>query len=885
MPTNSVSILVVDDEPINLATLKQVLEPFYSLVFARNGVDCLSAAKKHQPALILLDIQMPDMDGYAVCRLLKADPETRHIPVIFVSSLSEVGDETAGFDSGGVDYITKPVSPALVRARVRTHLSLVHTSTLERYIQQLRIEQAKTARLSRIHALLSGTNSAIVRVRDPQELYEEACHIAVDKGGFGVAWIGLRDAGNKIQIAASRGIDADTLTHTLHLDDHQPLASLGIVNDVFEKDKVSFCNSIHAANIADVTCSDAYARGYHSAIALPLTLEEDIAGVMVLYAREKNSFDEEELKLLDELAGDISLALQSIENKKRANFLFYYDALTTLPNTTLFLDRLEQIISAARRERDGAFVIALNLNQFKLLNDSFGWHIGDQILKTVAHRLSHEVSCVCTVARISADNFALVAKEQDCDNINAFCEDILECISAPIKIENKIHEISARIGVAIFPRDAEDSETLFKNADIALKQTAITKTPYLFYSAELNARIAERIELERQLKVALSDDQFVLHYQPKVDLGTGKIVGAEALIRWNHPELGLVGPIKFIPFAEENGLIVPIGEWVIHTVCAQQAAWLAQGVPVVPVSLNLSAQQFSEGNIFATVDNALKQHRLDPHWLELELTETMVMQNPDKVEDTLQEFRSLGLHLSLDDFGTGYSSLAYLKRFPFNTVKIDRTFVTDIISNPDDSAIASAIIGMAHSLRMHVIAEGVETEEQLKFLRAQHCNQIQGYFFCRPIPANSFREILLKGKSLELEVPPGSQQQTLLIVEKETVRAEKLIHALQGQGYRILTAQDGKQALALLATHSVQVILCTQTLSSIADIEFFTFAARLYPDTMRIVLSSYAELESVLEFINRGEIYRFITEPWDDDMLRQNINEAFRRYRPATRVL
>lgn len=881
MLTTCVSVLIVDDEPINLATLKQVLGPFYSLVFARSGVDCLSAAKKHQPALILLDIQMPDMDGYTVCRLLKADPETRHIPVIFVSSLSEVGDEAAGFDSGGVDYIIKPVSPALVRARVRTHLSLVHTSTLERYIQQLTIEQAKTARLSRIHALLSGTNSAIVRVQEPQELFEEACHIAVDKGGFGMAWIGLRDADEKFSIVASRGIDANTLSGALHLDDQQSLSPLGIVNEVLEKGKVSFCNHIHEATESDHTCSDAYKRGYRSAIALPLALEEKIIGVMVFYAREKNSFDDEELKLLDELAGDISLALQSIENKRRANFLSYYDALTKLPNTTLFLDRLEQIISAASRENTGAFVIALNINQFKLLNDTFGWHIGDQVLKTIANRLDDNPSCPCTVARISADNFALVGEQQDCDNISAFCEDIMESLRAPMNIENKTLEISARMGIAIFPRDAEDSEILFKNAEIALKQTALTKTSYLFYSAELNTRIAERIELERQLKAALLEEQFVLHYQPKVDLGTGKIVGAEALIRWNHPERGLVGPIKFIPFAEENGLIVPIGGWVIQTVCAQQAAWLAQGVPIVPVSLNLSAQQFSEGNIFSTVDNALKQHQLDPRWLELELTETMVMQNPDKVENTLHEFRTLGLHLSLDDFGTGYSSLAYLKRFPFNTVKIDRTFVTDIISNPDDSAIASAIIGMAHSLRMHVIAEGVETEAQLKFLRAKHCNQIQGYFFCRPIPAESFRETVSNGKRLELKAASGLLQQTLLIVEDDPLYLSKLTLALKDQGYRILTAQNGTQALELLATHAVQVILCTQTFSGTADIEFFTVAARLYPDTMRIVLSSYAELESVLEFINRGEIYRFITEPWDDDMLIKNINEAFRRYRPA----
>lgn len=384
------------------------------------------------------------------------------------------------------------------------------------------------------------------------------------------------------------------------------------------------------------------------------------------------------------------------------------------------------------------------------------------------------------------------------------------------------------------------------------------------------------------VKTALDGKQFVLHYQPKVDLSTGKIVGAEVLIRWRHPELGLVPPMDFIPLAEETGLIVPIGAWVIETVCAQQAAWLRNSIPIVPVALNLSALQFRESNILETVSEALTNHQLDANWLEWELTETVVMQNPEEAEKTMRALRGLGLRLSLDDFGTGYSSLAYLKRFPFDAVKIDRTFVTDITRNPEDAAIASAIIGMAHSLRMQVIAEGVKTEAQLKFLRARRCNQIQGYFFSRPIPAEDFKTMLLIDKHLALESDVATEQQILLIVDDEKRELHSTLnHALRGQSYRILTAQNSEEALELLALNKVQGILCNQRISRMTGVDFLTIAAKLYPDTIRTVLSSAAELQSLLDVVNRGEIYRFLTKPRNDDLLKENIREAFRRYRPA----
>jgi len=337
--------------------------------------------------------------------------------------------------------------------------------------------------------------------------------------------------------------------------------------------------------------------------------------------------------------------------------------------------------------------------------------------------------------------------------------------------------------------------------------------------------------------------------------------------------------MEFIPLAEETGLIVPIGEWVIHTVCAQQSLWLNEEVPIVPVSLNLSAVQFREGNIFNTVKENLDKFNLDPNWLELELTETLVMHNPIEAEKTMQAFRNIGVHLSLDDFGTGYSSLAYLKRFPFDSVKIDKAFINDITHNPEDAAIASAIIGMAKSLRMIVIAEGVETEAQLKFLRSLHCNQIQGYYFSKPIPVNDFKNMLCNDTHLEISADSNNDQQTLLIVDDDESPLQVLAQALRGQGYHILTALDSKSAFEFMALYRVQVVLCNQRISDMSGADFLTMVAKLHPDAMRIVLSGADELESILDVVNRGEIYRFLTKPWDKELLRKNIQDAFSRYR------
>jgi diguanylate cyclase (GGDEF)-like protein len=871
-------ILVVDDEPSNLATLKQILGDEYQLVFARSGADCLAAAHKHRPSLILLDVQMPDMDGYTVCRGLKANPDTEATPVIFVTSLAQSGDEAAGFASGAVDYIVKPVSPAIVLARVRTHLSLVHATTLERYVQQLEVEQARSARMARTLAVLSSTNSMIVRVREPQELIDDSCEIAVEHGRFGMAWIGTREGNDTLVLAAIEIEDQDRDSTPAFLGAHVALEGLGLPEHVLKTGVAAYCNDTSTGFALGQCGADAHSRGYMAMVALPLSMGENKTGVMVLYAREENSFDDDEMKLLGELAGDISFALQAIEYQQRASFLSFYDALTTLPNTTLFLDRLDQLLSGARRDGSSAFVVTLDLERFKQLNDDFGRHVGDYLLKAVAKRLEEGLAGRCSVARIGSNNFAIAASGEIAA---AMCEQILAMVTTPITLEGDSITLSARLGVAVFPADADNAEALFKNAELALKQSKATKTNYLFYSPALNARLAEKATMEKMLRRGLEEQQFELHYQPKLDLQSGRISGAEALIRWHHPERGMVPPIEFIPLAEETGLIVAIGEWVVRAVCAQQARWLQDGVAAVPVALNLSPMQFREGNIQRLMLSALEENKLDARWVELELTETLVMHDPEDAEVTMRALRSKGLLLSLDDFGTGYSSLAYLKRFPFDTVKIDRAFIVDVTQNPDDAAIATAIIAMAHSLRMKVVAEGVETEAQLHFLRTRHCDQMQGYYFSKPVPASDFAAMLTAGKSLNLASSTSAAAQSLLIVEEDAMTMSALQRSLRAQGYHILCANDGRAGLELLAMHPVQVIVCSQRMAKTTGDDFLTVVAKMYPDTMRIVLSGYTELQSVIDVINRGEVYRFLTKPWDDDLLRENIKEAFRRHRPG----
>jgi len=421
--------------------------------------------------------------------------------------------------------------------------------------------------------------------------------------------------------------------------------------------------------------------------------------------------------------------------EKQIQFLAYYDALTGLPNRTLLQDRLSKALAGARRRKDKVALLFLDLDGFKTINDSLGHSVGDLVLQEVAERLKRFAREQDTVARVGGDEFLIVLTAvKDAADAAVAAERLMHAMTVELVIQGRSLSISCSIGIGIFPEHGTDGETLIKNADAAMycaKESGCNS--FRFFSEGMNAEAMERLTLEHGLRLALEKRELFLVYQPQMDIATGKTTGLEALLRWQHPELGLVRPDKFIRIAENSGLIIPIGEWVLRTACSQARKWQDEGLLAVPVAVNVSAVQFRQEDFCELIGRVLWETGLAPQYLEMELTESLLLSNAHVTLSVLQNLRAMGLKLAIDDFGTGYSSLSYLRQFPVSKLKIDRSFIRDVAVNPDDAAITTAIIGMAKSLNLKVIAEGVEDEAQMSFLRARQCDEIQGYYFSKPL--------------------------------------------------------------------------------------------------------------------------------------------------------
>ncbi|HUS08945.1 MAG TPA: EAL domain-containing protein [Pyrinomonadaceae bacterium] len=441
--------------------------------------------------------------------------------------------------------------------------------------------------------------------------------------------------------------------------------------------------------------------------------------------------------------------------EEQLNYLAYHDVLTTLPNRSLFKDRLAQALLVAERDRQMLAVLLLSLDQFKNISDTLGPAMADQLICDVAERLKSGIREGDTLAYRGGDEFVLLLTQvtgaDDAVEIARRTQLILE---PRIDLDGHQVHLTASIGIGLSPVDGIDDESLMKNTGAALFQAKEHGgNTYRFYTADMNAKALKRLTLENKLRRAIERNEFIVYYQPKVDINTWQIVGAEALVRWKDPELGLISPGEFIPLAEETGLIVPIGNWVSKTACSQIKQWHSEGFNCLGISVNLCARQFQEQDLVSTVIEILEQSELEPKYLELEITESSIMTNTDFAVKVLTELKQMGIRVSVDDFGTGFSSLGYLKRLPIDILKIDQSFVRDVSTDPDDAALVMAIITLAHNLRLRVIAEGVETEEQLRFLRLLRCDEIQGYFFSKPLPADEFRELLIREQNGSFERP------------------------------------------------------------------------------------------------------------------------------------
>ncbi len=559
--------------------------------------------------------------------------------------------------------------------------------------------------------------------------------------------------------------------------------------------------------------------------------------------------------------------------------LAHFDTLTGLPNRSQFYSALTRALDQAAEHRWSVGVLFLDLDRFKTVNDTLGHASGDELLRQFSGRLVDCLRVRDTIGRFGGDEFAaiLVLPEGPRTAIGVV-DKIRESLRRPFDLDGHEVTVTASIGITVYPDDGLDADTLIKYADTAMyRAKEAGRDAFRFFTAEMNAQSLARLDLENALRRAIDNDEFVLYFQPKVNIASGRISGAEALIRWNRPGHGMVSPALFVPILEETGLIVRVGNWVLNEACRKIAAWGSAGIGPVHLSVNVSGIQFFVGGLEEEVLKAIKVHGIAPELLELELTESSLMSNAEDTITVLRNLKKLGIQVSVDDFGTGYSSLAYLKRFPIDKLKIDIAFVREVTSNPDDAAIVLAIINMAHSLKLRVIAEGVERDAQLAYLRRHGCDEMQGYYFSRPLPANEFELMLAEGKMLTAPVDETLlDQQTLLIVDDDAFMLDVLSDFLAQDGYRILTAETAAEGFDILARHKVQVILCDQCMPLMSGTEFMERVKNLCPDTFRIMLSAYADLTPIMAAINHGAIDRFYTKPWKGAQLRGNIREGFK---------
>lgn len=691
-------ILVVDDD----AGVRMVARTLFEqagmrVAEAQDGLEALRRLEEQAPDLVCLDVQMPGLDGFSVCEKIRENPATRHTPVLMMTGLEDVESINRGYEIGATDFVTKPVNWPVVGHRVRYVLRASERA------QDLWRSEQRLADAQRIARL--GNWELDLETREIRCWGELASLFGIEP---------------------NRRVDAvKTILPKIHPEDRAPL--LECLQECRETGRP-----------ASTECRVVYKND------ATRTFQTEIHPVID---------GAEEIAQLKGTSQDISRRKQ-IENEVR--HLAFHDGLTGLPNRRLFRELAGHAIRQAWRSADKIGLLYLDLDNFNRINDTLGHSVGDQLLECVSDRLNGSTrsgDCVArpiegegqpAIARLGGDEFVvLVSQIHNAQELAIVAQRILDELAQPFVLGEHEVVVSASMGISVCPDDTRDVETLLRNADLAMYRAKTAgKNRYKFYTESMNANAFRRLQMESQLRKAVDQERLDVYYQPKIDLQTGRVTGAEALLRWTDPELGVVTPDEFIPLAEETGLISPIGTWVAQRACAQVRQWSESELGLRAIAINVSGIQFQDRHLARMLRNALEECRLDPSQLEVEITESTLMKDETRVVGILQEFRDMGLSVSIDDFGTGYSSLRYLREFPVDQVKIDRSFLRGVGTEAAADDLVSAIISMCKALRLKTVAEGVETECQLAFLRDHGCDEYQGYLFSPPIPADEFEKLV-----------------------------------------------------------------------------------------------------------------------------------------------
>ncbi|HET6419965.1 MAG TPA: EAL domain-containing protein [Geobacteraceae bacterium] len=813
-------ILIIDDDPGLRKTLSDILVfKGYETLTAGDGTEGLALLRANTVSLALVDLMLPDITGLDLLNIIGSEsPATE---AIILTGHATLDSAIQAANKGAFSYLVKPYEV--------DQLLLLVKRAVEKH-------QAGTA------------------LRESEERFRRI---------FMDCPLGMAIIGPDLRIDKVNGMLCRMTGYS-----EEELASMKCADIVHPADIEFDMRNFRRLLADELPCCKRETR------CVMKNGESLQVGMTVSLIRDEHGACPRYLAMIEDIS----------ERKRFEEQLEYqanHDALTSLPNRNLLADRIRQALHHALRYHRKVAILYVDLDNFKFINDSLGHDRGDRLLKTIAERLQECVRSGDTVARQGGDDFVIVLSDMaKGEHAAKVAQKIQAAVCRPVRIDEHDLQVTCSTGISIYPSDGEDEQTLLKNADAAMYRAKEQgRNTFRFFTGELNVKAAERMTMEKHMRRALERGEFLLHYQPQVDLNSGRIAGMEALLRWRSAELGLVAPTRFIPLAEETGLIVPIGEWVLRTACEQNMAWRNTGHPNLVMAVNLSPRQFRQERFVESVARILRETGTEPLHLDLEIVESLLMSDAEGGAVLLKELNKLGMQLTMDDFGTGFSSLSYLQRFRFDKLKIDRCFIRNITSNPDSAAIVRAIIALAHSLKLEVIAEGVETEGQLRFLRYLGCDKIQGFYFSRPVPAAEFEQMLREDRRLDLPEKSGyPPERTVLLVDDEPQVIAMLKLMLGGEGYNVITAESADACFELLATNRAAVVVADLCMPGMNGTELLSRVKKLYPDVVRILLSGRADMNTLTDAINRGSISKFIIKPFEGPLLREIIKGAFREY-------